>query len=174
MIGEIRDLETAEIAIQSALTGHLVFSTLHTNDAPSAITRLLDMGVENFLLSSTVRGILAQRLVRVICPVCKERDPSTFDKEELTILGMGSNATLYRGKRCENCTFTGYYGRTGIFELLSVDDDIRKLILRSADSNQIRESARMHGMKTLLEDGAEKVKAGITTLSEVLRVTQEV
>lgn len=174
MIGEIRDLETAEIAIQSALTGHLVFSTLHTNDAPSAITRLLDMGVENFLLSSTVRGILAQRLVRVICPVCKERDPSTFDKEELTILGMGSDATLYRGKRCENCTFTGYYGRTAIFELLSVDDDIRKLILRSADSNQIRESARMHGMKTLLEDGAEKVKAGITTLSEVFRVTQEV
>lgn len=174
MIGEIRDLETAEIAIQSALTGHLVFSTLHTNDAPSAITRLLDMGVENFLLSSTVRGILAQRLVRVICPVCKERDPSTFDKEELTILGMGSDAILFRGKRCENCTFTGYFGRTGIFELLSVDDDIRKLILRSADSNQIRESARMHGMKTLLEDGAEKVKMGITTLSEVLRVTQEV
>jgi general secretion pathway protein E len=173
MIGEIRDLETAEIAIQSALTGHLVFSTLHTNDAPSAITRLLDMGVENFLLSSTVRGILAQRLVRVICPACREIDPSTIDKEELTILGIGSDATLYRGKRCEQCTFTGYYGRTGIFELLFIDDEIRKLILRNADSNQIREVARMHGMKTLLEDGAEKVKAGITTLSEILRVTQE-
>ncbi len=173
MIGEIRDIETAEIAIQSALTGHLVFSTLHTNDAPSAITRLLDMGVENFLLSSTVRGILAQRLVRVICPGCKEIDPSTLDKEELTILGIGSDVTLHRGKRCEKCAFTGYYGRIAIFELLFVDDDIRKLILRNADSNQIREVARMHGMKTLLEDGAEKVKAGITTLSEILRVTQE-
>jgi general secretion pathway protein E len=174
MIGEIRDLDTAEIAIQSALTGHLVFSTLHTNDAPSAITRLLDMGVENFLLSSTMRGILAQRLVRVICPDCKERDPSTVDKEQLTILGIRGNSTLYRGKRCEKCAFTGFFGRLGIFELLLVDDDIRTLILRNADSNQIREAARRHGMTTLLEDGAEKVKAGMTTLSEVLRVTQEV
>ncbi len=173
MIGEIRDLETAEIAIQSALTGHLVFSTLHTNDAPSAITRLLDMGVENFLLSSTIRGILAQRLVRVICPSCKEVDPSAADKEELAILGIDSDAPLFRGRRCEKCAFTGYYGRSGIFELLVVDDDIRKLILRRADSNQIREMARRHGMKTLLEDGAKKVKMGITTLSEVLRVTQE-
>jgi general secretion pathway protein E len=173
MIGEIRDLETAEIAIQSALTGHLVFSTLHTNDAPSAITRLLDMGVENFLLSSTIRGILAQRLVRVICPNCKEADPSTADKEQLTMLGIRSDSTFYRGKRCEKCAFTGYHGRLGIFELLLVDDDIRTLILRSADSNQIREAARAHGMKTLLEDGAEKVKAGMTTLSEILRVTQE-
>jgi type II secretory ATPase GspE/PulE/Tfp pilus assembly ATPase PilB-like protein len=173
MIGEVRDLETAEIAIQSALTGHLVFSTLHTNDAPSAITRLLDMGVENFLLSSTIRGILAQRLVRVICPDCKEADPSTVDKEQLTMLGIRSDSTLYRGKRCEKCAFTGYHGRSGIFELLLVDEEIRKLILRSADSNQIREAARARGMKTLLEDGAEKVKAGMTTLTEVLRVTQE-
>ncbi|NWF51609.1 MAG: type II secretion system ATPase GspE [Nitrospirae bacterium] len=173
MIGEIRDLETAEIAIQSALTGHLVFSTLHTNDAPSAITRLLDMGVENFLLSSTIRGILAQRLVRVICPSCKEMDPSTADKEELDILGIGSDSPLFRGRRCEKCAFTGYYGRTGIFELLVVIDDIRKLILKKADSNQIREMARRHGMKALLEDGSIKVKTGITTLSEVLRVTQE-
>jgi general secretion pathway protein E len=174
MIGEIRDLETAEIAIQSALTGHLVFSTLHTNDAPTAITRLLDMGVENFLLSSTIRGILAQRLVRVICPACKETDPSTADKEELAILGIGSDAPLYRGGKCEQCAFTGYYGRTGIFELILIDDDIRKLILRKADSNQIRDMARRHGMRTLLEDGARKVKTGLTTLSEVLRVTQEV
>lgn len=173
MIGEVRDLETAEIAIQSALTGHLVFSTLHTNDAPSAITRLIDMGVENFLLSSTIRGILAQRLVRVICPDCKETDPSTVDKEQLAVLGIKSNSILYRGKRCEKCAFTGYHGRSGIFELLLVDEEIRKLILRNADSNQIREAARMHGMKTLLEDGAEKVREGITTLSEVLRVTQE-
>ena len=173
MIGEVRDIETAEIAIQSALTGHLVFSTLHTNDAPTAITRLLDMGVENFLLSSTVRGILAQRLVRVICPDCKETDPSTADKEELTILGIGSDAPLFRGRKCEKCGFTGYYGRSGIYELLLIDDDIRKLILKKADSNQIREMARRHGMKTLLEDGANKVKMGVTTLSEVLRVTQE-
>lgn len=173
MIGEVRDIETAEIAIQSALTGHLVFSTLHTNDAPTAITRLLDMGVENFLLSSTIRGILAQRLVRVICPACKEIDPSTADKEELAILGIGSDAPLFRGGRCEKCAFTGYHGRLGIFELFLIDDDIRKLILKRADSNQIREMARKHGMKTLLEDGAKKVKMGVTTLSEILRVTQE-
>jgi general secretion pathway protein E len=173
MIGEIRDLETAEIAIQSALTGHLVFSTLHTNDAPSAITRLLDMGVENFLLSSTIRGILAQRLVRVICPSCKEIDSLGVNREELGMLGINSDIYLYYGKGCEHCAFTGYYGRTGIFELLVVDDEVRKLILKNADSNQIREIAKKHGMKTLLEDGAEKIKGGITTLSEVLRVTQE-
>lgn len=173
LIGEIRDLETAEIAIQSALTGHLVFSTLHTNDAPSAITRLLDMGVENFLLSSTVRGILAQRLLRVICPDCKESDLSAADKEELSVLGISRDIPLYKGKGCETCSYTGYYGRNGIFELLVIDDDIRKLILNNADSNQIRETARKKGMRTLLEDGAEKIKAGITTLSEVLRVIQE-
>lgn len=173
MIGEIRDLETAEVAIQSALTGHLVFSTLHTNDAPSALTRLLDMGVESFLLSSTVRGILAQRLVRVICPECKEPDLSIADKEELKMLGTGNSITLYIGKGCEKCAYTGYYGRAGIFELLEVNDGIRKLILKNSDSNQIREIARQNGMKTLLEDGIEKVRIGMTTLSEVLRVTQE-
>lgn len=174
MIGEIRDLETAEIAIQSALTGHLVFSTLHTNDAPSAVTRLLDMGVQNFLLSSTIRGILAQRLVRVICPSCKEADESAIDKEELRILGIDGQFAIYAGKGCEKCAFTGYYGRTGIYELLVVTDDIRKLILNNADSNQIREVARRQGMRTLLEDGSEKVLQGLTTMSEVLRVTQEV
>lgn len=173
MIGEVRDLETAEIAIQSALTGHLVFSTLHTNDAPSAITRLLDMGVENFLLSSTIRGILAQRLVRMICSSCKEVDPSAADKEELAVLGIGGNVTLYTGKGCEKCAFTGYYGRSGIFELLIVDDEIRKLILKNADANQLRAAGRQRGMRTLLENGAEKIREGITTLSEVLRVTQE-
>lgn len=173
MIGEIRDLETAEIAIQSALTGHLVFSTLHTNDAPSAITRLLDMGIENFLLSSTIRGILAQRLVRVICPWCKEIDHSDAKEEELSLLGIDIHTPLYYGKGCENCSFTGFYGRLGIFELLIVDDEIRKLILKNADSNQIRDVAKKHGMKTLFEDGAEKIKAGVTTLSELLRVTQE-
>ncbi len=174
LIGEIRDLETAEIAIQSALTGHLVFSTLHTNDAPTAVTRLLDMGVENFLLSSTVRGILAQRLVRVICPACKEKDPSLADKEELRSLGIQSDTPLYRGRGCEQCASTGYFGRSAIFELLLVDDAIRTLILKNSDSNQLRQAARHNGMRTLLEDGAEKVKEGITTLSEVLRVIQEV
>ena len=174
LIGEIRDLETAEIAIQSALTGHLVFSTLHTNDAPSAITRLLDMGVENFLLSSTIRGIMAQRLVRVICPVCKEQSaPVAADNEELKLLGLSSDVPLYRGKGCEHCSSTGYYGRSGIFELLLVNDDIRSLILKNADANQLREAARQHGMKTLLEYGAETIKRGMTTLNEVLRVTQE-
>ena len=173
MIGEVRDLETAEIAIQSALTGHLVFSTLHTNDAPSAITRLLEMGVENFLLSSTIRGILAQRLVRVVCPSCKEADPSVADREELASFGLGTDITLYHGKGCEHCAFTGYYGRLGIFELLVVDDDIRTLILKNADANQLRESARQHGMRTLFEDGSDKIMSGTTTLSEVLRVTQE-
>jgi general secretion pathway protein E len=174
MIGEIRDLETAEIAIQSALTGHLVFSTLHTNDAPSALTRLLDMGVENFLLSSTIRGILAQRLIRIICPTCKEIDQSVADREELRLLGIDSSIPLYRGRGCENCASTGYYGRAGVFELLMVEDEIRKLILKNADANQMRSVAREQGMRTLLEDGADKIKAGMTTLSEVLRVTQEV
>ncbi len=173
MIGEIRDLETAEIAIQSALTGHLVFSTLHTNDAPSAITRLLDMGVEGFLLSSTVRGILAQRLVRVICPHCRTVDPAGDHAEELEALGIKGGIELYKGRGCEHCTYTGFRGRNGVFELLVVDEEVRKLVLRRADASQLREAARKNGMKTLLEDGLEKVKAGVTTLGEVLRVTQE-
>ncbi len=173
MIGEIRDLETAEIAVQSALTGHLVFSTLHTNDAPSAITRLLDLGVESFLLSSTVRGILAQRLVRVICPHCREKDPSIANREEMAPFGIDAAVDLYRGKGCEKCTHTGYLGRAGVFELLLVDDDIRRLILRKADANELRQAAIEQGMQTLFQDGAAKIRRGITTLSEVLRVTQE-
>ncbi len=174
MIGEVRDLETAEIAIQSALTGHLVFSTLHTNDAPSSITRLLDMGVESFLLSSTVRGILAQRLVRVICPQCKEADiSSTKESSELSALGINTEIESFLGRGCGQCANTGYFGRKGIFELLVIDDDIRRLILKRSDSNLIREAARQKGMRTLLEDGIEKVRAGITTFSEVLRVTHE-
>ena len=173
MIGEIRDLETAEIAVQSALTGHLVFSTLHTNDAPSAITRLLDLGVERFLLSSTIRGILAQRLVRVICPYCKEKDPSAVDMEKLAPLDTGADVEFYRGRGCEKCTFTGYRGRSGVFELLVVDEEIRKLILRNADANELRQMARGQGMKTILEDGIAKVRKGSTTVSEIYRVTQE-
>jgi general secretion pathway protein E len=173
MIGEIRDLETAEIAIQSALTGHLVFSTLHTNDAPSAITRLLDMGVEGFLLSSTVRGILAQRLVRVICPQCRVVDSAGDHIQELEALGIKGHIELYKGIGCEHCTYTGFRGRNGVFELLVVEEDIRRLILKRTDANQLRDAARKNGMTTLLEDGLQKVKAGLTTLGEVLRVTQE-
>lgn len=171
MIGEIRDLETAEIAIQSALTGHLVFSTLHTNDAPSSITRLLDIGVESFLLSSTIRGIMAQRLVRMICPNCREEtDPPVKGTPAHLISGAGR---FWRGKGCEQCLFTGYYGRKGIFELMMITDEIRKLIMEHSDSGRLRTEARRQGMKTLLEDGVDKVGRGETTLDEVLRVTQE-
>jgi general secretion pathway protein E len=169
MIGETRDLETAQIAIQAALTGHLVFSTLHTNDAPSSITRLHDMGVESFLLSSTLRGILAQRLVRAICPSCKELD-ATSARVEGDMLHIPGE---YRGIGCEQCAFTGYRGRVGIFELIVVDDDLRNLIMQNVDANKIRELARRKGMRTLLEDGTDKIKAGMTTLSELLRVIQE-
>ncbi len=173
MIGEIRDLETAQIAIQSALTGHLVFSTLHTNDAPSAITRLLDMGVENFLLSSTVRGILAQRLVRMICPDCRRQTGMSDDVEELMALGMGSGVPVWWGAGCETCGHTGFFGRSGLFELLVVDEDLRRLTLKGADEGEIRAQARRSGMKTLLEDGMEKVRLGVTTIDEVFRVTRE-
>lgn len=173
MIGEIRDLETAEIAIQSALTGHLVFSTLHTNDAPSSITRLLDIGVESFLLSSTIRGILAQRLVRTICPNCREETspPANFSDGMASFLSRSGK--FWRGKGCEQCLFTGYYGRKGIFELMMITDEIRKLIMEHSDSERLRDEARKGGMKTLHEDGADKVGRGETTLDEVLRVTQE-
>ncbi|RMG04020.1 MAG: type II secretion system protein GspE [Nitrospirae bacterium] len=173
MIGEIRDLETAEIAIQASLTGHLVFSTLHTNDAPSAITRLIDMGVEGYLLASTLRGILAQRLVRQICPECKEVDHDTLPEERM-LLNIPQDITLYRGSGCEHCAGTGFYGRTGIFELLTIDEDLRKLISKDTDSATIRKAARSSGMRTLSEDGAKKVMQGVTTISEVIRVTQEV
>ncbi|PKN35750.1 MAG: type II secretion system protein GspE [Deltaproteobacteria bacterium HGW-Deltaproteobacteria-19] len=171
MIGEVRDLETAEIAIQSALTGHLVFSTLHTNDAPSAITRLVDIGVESYLLASTIRGILAQRLVRVICPSCKEKTVETTGVNP--DLGNEITREQYEGKGCDKCAYTGYFGRTGIFELLYVDDAVRHSITRDLELNRLRKIAKENGMKTLLQDGAEKVVKGITTISELYRVTQE-
>ena len=176
MIGEIRDLETAEIAIRSALTGHLVFSTLHTNDAPSAITRLVDMGVENYLLASCLIGVLAQRLVRIICREC--RVEYVEETERLKALGLdvpsGHEARVFRGEGCENCGFTGYESRKGIFELMEPDDEIRKMIVANESSNVIAGYARKQGMKTLREDGVEKVLEGTTTLDEVLRVTQDV
>jgi len=175
LIGEIRDAETAEIAIHSALTGHLVLTTLHTNDAPSAITRLIDMGIEDYLLSSTIIGILAQRLVRVACPFCREPyspSPAVLREMKLTSADLaGHRIADVRG--CEKCSNTGYWGRQGIFEFLKITEDIQRLVLGKKDSNIIKETARKNGLRTLREDGWLKVKQGITTISEVLRVTQE-
>jgi general secretion pathway protein E len=175
LIGEIRDAETAEIAIHSALTGHLVLSTLHTNDAPSAITRLIDMGMEDYLLSSTIIGILAQRLVRVACPICQvpySPDPAIL--KEMKLDGQNqAGLHIIEVKGCERCSQTGYLGRAGIFEFLPITDRIQKLIQGKRDSNVIKEVARKNGMRTLREDGWIKVKQGITTIPEVLRVTQE-
>jgi general secretion pathway protein E len=170
MVGEIRDLETAEIAMQASLTGHLVLSTLHTNDAPSALVRLIDMGIEPFLVASSLTVVLAQRLVRTICPSCK----ITYEPSEPEIPYFSTPpATLYRGTGCKKCKGKGYFGRTGIFELLLVDNEIRPLITESIDSQGIKNSAVSRGMKTLRQDGIEKVLKGITTLEEVLRVTQK-
>jgi general secretion pathway protein E len=175
LVGEIRDLETAEIAIQSALTGHLVFSTLHTNDSASAVTRLTDMGIEPFLVTSSVIAILAQRLVRVICPECKE----AFSPDEQSLLKVGitqemlKGRSIYRGRGCPACLNTGYSGRTGIFELLIVNEAIQNLILKTSDSNAIKQKAVEHGMVTLRQNGAQKVLKGITTIEEVFRVTYQ-
>jgi general secretion pathway protein E len=171
MVGEIRDLETAEIAVQASLTGHLVFSTLHTNDAAGALTRLVDMGVEPFLIASSLLGVLAQRLVRVICPDCKE--PYVPEKELLTKLEMPEDTRFHWGRGCEECLQTGYRGRTGIFELLIMENEIRELLKTGSDAVTIKEAACRLGMTTLFEDGLAKVRGGITTLNEVLRVSQE-
>ena len=176
LVGEIRDAETAEIAIQSALTGHLVFSTLHTNDAASAITRLQEMGVESYLLSSCLLAVMAQRLVRKICPHCGAAYdlPPGFFEEVVQALGVDSTqapSEVWRGKGCANCANTGFSGRTGIYELIQVDDEIRRLIVKGADSGSILSKARSLGMRTLRQDGLQKVLAGQTTFEEVMRVT---
>ena len=173
MIGEIRDMETAEIAVNASLTGHLVFSTLHTNDAPSAVTRMIDIGVKPFLVASSTRAIMAQRLVRKICEKCKE--PYEAQEAELRLLGPAAKqlatAQLYHGKGCADCSFTGYRGRLGIYEIFQIDDQVRNLIFEQVSSTELRIKARELGMRTLREDGVRKVVAGITTLEEVLRVT---
>ena len=173
MVGEIRDLETAEIAIQAALTGHLVFSTLHTNDAPSAVTRLQDMGCEPYLLSSVLNGVLAQRLVRRICQAC--RTPDHSGPAELLAIGVAdvTGAELFRGKGCDDCRGTGYRGRSGIYELFGITEEVRSLIVRKASAGEIRRHAVENGMVTLREDGWARVCAGLTTVEEILRVTQE-
>ena len=174
LVGEIRDRETAEIAIQSSLTGHLVFSTLHTNDAASAVTRLIDMGIEPFLVTSAVIAVVAQRLVRVLCPKCKE--PYIPDDESLVNVGLckekEEGQVFYMRKGCPLCMNTGYRGRTAIFEIMIMDEDIKRLVLKTSDANQIHELAVYRGMTTLLQNGAEKVLQGVTTLEEVLRVTR--
>jgi len=171
LVGEIRDAETADISIHAALTGHLVLSTLHTNDAPTAITRLVDMGIEPFLIASCLEGVIAQRLVRKICKFCKEEYPAS--EEELSTLGISaSEVKLYRGKGCENCLGTGYKGRTGIFEVLEVTEELKKIILKTSDANEIREVAKLQGFKTLKEDGISKVLKGITTVSEFIAVLE--
>jgi general secretion pathway protein E len=175
LVGEIRDLETAEIAIQSALTGHLVFSTLHTNDSASAVTRLIDMGIEPFLVTSSIISILAQRLVRVICKDCKEA--YTPDQESLQNIGltleMLEGNQIYRGRGCPSCLNTGYMGRTGIFELMGLDDTVKNMILKTSDANAIKHKALEQGMITLRQAGAQKVLDGITTIEEVFRLTQQ-
>jgi general secretion pathway protein E len=176
MVGEIRDLETAEIAIQAALTGHLVFSTLHTNDSFGAMTRLLDMGIEPFLVSSSVMAVMAQRLVRRVCSACRE--PYQPSREELEELGIAPQRlmgrTIYKpGAGCNQCKRTGYRGRSGIHELLVVDDEIRTLVMKNGDAATIRRAATARGMSTLRQDGADKIVEGLTTIEEVLRVTQE-
>ncbi|MBN1501168.1 MAG: type II secretion system ATPase GspE [Spirochaetes bacterium] len=173
MVGEIRDVETAEIAVQSALTGHSVFSTIHTNDAASAITRLLDMGVEPFLIASSVNSFIAQRLVRKICPHCKKAyKPAPSLLKELGVKSADSkNLKFYEGKGCEKCFNTGYQGRTGIYELLVVSNSIKKLIIDKSDSDAIKKQAVLEGMVTLLQDGITKAANGITSIDEILRVT---
>jgi general secretion pathway protein E len=166
MIGEIRDRETADIAIRSALTGHFVFSTLHTNDAPSAVTRLTDMGVENYLITSSVVAILAQRLVRLICAGCRESAGRVLNP-------WGEHVDAFHGRGCEVCNGSGYKGRAGIFELMELNEEIRELIMKGADASKLTDAARRNGMSQLREDGWVKVKQGITTAEEVTRVTQE-
>ncbi len=178
MVGEIRDLETAEIAIQASLTGHLVFSTVHTNDAPGAITRLVDMGVEPFLVASSLVGCLAQRLVRVLCKECREAYvPTAEELSEMQLTPqdmLDSGVThLYKAVGCSNCNDTGYRGRSGIYELMVISDDIRQQVLRKVDSNTIKKTAIAQGMRTLLNDGARRVLAGATSSAELLSVTQE-
>jgi len=166
MVGEIRDRETADIAIRAALTGHLVFSTLHTNDAPSAITRLTDMGVENYLIVSSLVAVLAQRLVRVICEHCKQPAGTALTPE-------GERVPTWRGAGCPECNGRGYSSRMGIFEMMDVNDEIRKLIMDNADASILTQAARRNGMRNLREDGWRKIRDGVSTVDEVMRVTQE-
>jgi type II secretion system protein E len=171
LVGEIRDQETAQIAVQASLTGHLVFSTLHTNDAPGALTRLVDMGVEPYLVASSLEAVLAQRLVRVLCKRCRQPDNSPAAQALKAQLGIPADTTLYRSTGCRECRNTGFFGRHAIFEWMDADNEIRQLILKNASGDQLRDAARRAGMKTLAEDGWRLVRLGVTTVEEVLSVT---
>ena len=175
LVGEIRDLETAEIAIRAALTGHLVFSTLHTNDAPSATTRLIEMGIKPFLVASSIQAILAQRLARVICKDCKEEYyPDAHTLEDFGVdPKQYEGVPLYRGRGCETCNYTGYKGRSAIFETMLMSDKIKELVANSESADKIRELARIEGMRTLKEDGWQKVLRGDTTIVEILRLAAD-
>jgi len=176
MVGEIRDRETAEIAIRAALTGHLVFSTIHTNDSASTITRLLDMGIEPFLVASSVEGIVAQRLVRGLCKACRKPmdvDEAFLREHNFPVERLAAEGPIYEAVGCDECRGNGYKGRTGIFEILPVNDDVRPLIIAHASASDIKTEALKHGMRTLREDGWDKVLAGVTTIDEILRVTED-
>jgi general secretion pathway protein E/type IV pilus assembly protein PilB len=173
LVGEIRDRETAEIAVQASLTGHLVFSTLHTNDAPGATTRLVDMGIEPYLVASSVEVVLAQRLVRVICPKCKQEVPADEVRKARDEFGDAIPPVLYKGAGCRNCQGTGYRGRQGIFEMMAVTDEVRSLVLRRAPSHEIRKVAVSQGMRSLREDGWRIVREGRTTVDEVIWNTKD-
>ncbi len=172
MVGEVRDFETAEVTIQTALTGHLVFSTIHTNDAASGATRLMDIGIEPYLIASSVNAFIAQRLVRIICENCKEEVRVKNDKFKADGITLGKEITAYRGKGCKACSNTGYMGRTGIYEILLVDEGIKKLIVEKTPSDVIKKEAVSQGMHTLLQDGWNKILTGVTTIEEIIRVIQ--
>jgi type IV pilus assembly protein PilB len=173
LVGEIRDKETSEISVQASLTGHLVFSTLHTNDAPSAIARLLDLGLEPFLITATLEGVIAQRLVRRICNNCKtEYTPAEEQLMEVELKSEDvAGRTFYYGKGCENCNNTGYRGRMGIYEIMLLDDDMRDMIIKHASTQVLRAAARQRGMRTLRQCGLMAIYDGITTIEEVARET---
>jgi len=184
MVGEVRDPETAGIAVNSAMTGHLVLSTMHANTAATNLPRLMDMGIKPFLVASSVNVIIAQRLVRKICPDCIEKDPGALEKfkkvrgienieTELRNLSVDKKIRLFRGKGCDHCNKTGYRGRVGIFEVLEMEDNIRELVMKRASADEIERQARKNGMTTMLQDGLLKVLYGVTTLEEVMRVTKE-
>jgi len=173
LVGEVRDLETAQLAIQASLTGHLVFTTLHTNDAPSSVLRLIDLGIESFLLTATVEGIVAQRLVRKICVACREEFTPT--QEQFMELGLRpqdvQGKKFFRGRGCEKCNKSGYKGRMGIYEIMGFDDQIREMIMQEASTAVLRAEARRRGMRTLRECGLLSIYEGLTTIDEVVRET---
>jgi type IV pilus assembly protein PilB len=173
LVGEIRDLETAEIAVQASLTGHMVLSTLHTNDAPASITRLINIGIEPYLIAASVNAVLAQRLVRKVCDKCKKEDANPREADAAYLTRHGANVQkVYRGVGCDKCRNTGYSGRVGLYELLEVNDDLRDVITSSPSLLALRRACRERGMRTLQEDGLLKVQAGQTSVEELARVTE--